>query len=170
MNIRGTIFRMPNEKFVNINTDEILPGQYLRVPEEQLGKYAFSGIIDGFQDKVQGYNILVAGENMGCGSSREQAPKALLRCGIKLIIAPSFGYIFYRNAINIGLALLKVTNEEVLDMLKLDEKISVDLSEGNISFDNKNMSVKVDRMNNTQLKILNCGGLMQLLKNNLEVL
>lgn len=170
MIINGIIYRMPNDKFNDINTDEILPGKFLRVPEEQLGKHAFSGIIDEFYEKINGFNILVAGKNMGCGSSREQAPKALLRCGIKLIIAPSFGYIFYRNAINIGLPLLKISDAEVLDMLKNGEKISVNLDKGKICFDDKNISVNSELMNDIQLNILQHGGLMKLLKDNAEVL
>jgi len=106
---------------------------------------------------------------MGCGSSREQAPKALIKCGIKLVIAVSFGYIFHRNAINLGLALLKITDENLVDLLKTGVLLDVNLEEGNICID-KVLIKQIEPLNKISLKILNAGGLMYLLKNNIEKL
>lgn len=164
MIINGKTFVMPESKFNDVNTDEILSGPYLRVPEEELGDYAFKNIIPNFKDAVNGSDILVAGRNMGCGSSREQAPKALIRCGIKLVIAHSFGYIFYRNSINLGMALLKVEDENMLHSFKTGQNLEVDLKSGNIVADDGSIMVRANPCDGISYNILACGGLLPYLK------
>jgi 3-isopropylmalate/(R)-2-methylmalate dehydratase small subunit len=92
----------------NIDTDVILPGKYLVLTDpKELAKHAMEGLDKEFSKKAEKGVVIVAGENFGCGSSREHAPIALKNAGVKAIIAKSFARIFYRNAINIGLPVLE---------------------------------------------------------------
>lgn len=163
MIVKGKAFIMPDERFNDVNTDEMLSGPYMRIPEEELRFHAFEGIIDNFYEKTKDLDILIAGENTGCGSSREQAPKALIGCGIKLVIAPSFGYIFSRNSMNLGLVLLKTDEiETVKEMAK--EELTVDLEKGTIT-NASGKTLSVEPLDEMSLKILSAGGLMLFLKN-----
>jgi len=88
----------------HVDTDAIIPVRYCNTfLKEELGPYAMSGLDPAFAEKVSTGDILVAGSNFGCGSSRENAPLALLGAGIGAVVAASFGRIFFRNAINVGL-------------------------------------------------------------------
>jgi 3-isopropylmalate/(R)-2-methylmalate dehydratase small subunit len=88
----------------NVDTDAIIPGRFLTIYDpEELARHAFEGIRDEFSREVRAGDIVVAGRNFGCGSSREHAPLALKGAGIRMVIAESFARIFYRNAINVGL-------------------------------------------------------------------
>jgi len=93
----------------DIDTDQIVPGRYApyMTSEAELGKYPFIEYRPEFAAKVQPGDLIVAGSNFGCGSSREYAPRALVAVGIAAIIAPSFSRIFYRNALNLGLKLFE---------------------------------------------------------------
>jgi len=108
----GRLLRLPPSVFDNVNTDLILAAKFLRVDESDLGRYAFDGVIEGFAERAATHPVLLAGENFGCGSSREQAPKALIRAGVRMILAQSYGYIFFRNAINLGLLVLRYSDRE----------------------------------------------------------
>ncbi len=94
----------------DVDTDQILPGRYApyMTSEADLHKYPFIEARPGFAKAVQAGDLIVAGENFGCGSSREYAPRALKVVGIAAIVAPSFARIFYRNALNLGLPLFEV--------------------------------------------------------------
>jgi methanogen homoaconitase small subunit len=159
--VEGSAFRLPNELWHDLNTDVIIPSAHLRVPESELPNFAFSGAILNFREQVAGCSILIGGANLGCGSSREQAPKALLGCGIKLILARSFGYIFYRNAINLGLALL-VLDDDNLARIEHAEHIQADLGEGLLRV--KGNEIRADPLNLVILRILRAGGLLQMLR------
>ena len=88
----------------NIDTDAIIPGRFLTINDpKELARHAFEGIRDEFAEKARKGDIIVAGRNFGCGSSREHAPLALTGAGITMVIAESFARIFYRNSINVGL-------------------------------------------------------------------
>ena len=93
----------------DIDTDQIIPGRYspYMTSEEALAQYAFIEYRPEFASQVKKGDIIVAGKNFGCGSSREYAPRALQKCGITAIIAPSFARIFFRNAINLGIPLFQ---------------------------------------------------------------
>ena len=93
----------------DIDTDQIIPGRYspYMTSEDELARYAFIERRPDFAPNVQPGDIIVAGKNFGCGSSREYAPRALLRCGIGAIAAPSFARIFFRNALNLGIPLFE---------------------------------------------------------------
>jgi len=92
----------------NIDTDAIIPGRFLTIyDEKELARHAFEGTRDDFAKLAKDGDVIVAGRNFGCGSSREHAPLALKGAGIRVILAQSFARIFFRNAINIGLPLVE---------------------------------------------------------------
>jgi methanogen homoaconitase small subunit len=118
----------------DIDTDQIIPGRYspYMTSEESLAEYAFIERRPDFAPNVQPGDVIVAGKNFGCGSSREYAPRALLKCGIAAIIAPSFARIFFRNAINLGIPLFEAdltTAVEDGDLVTLDLEASRLLTE-----------------------------------------
>ena len=102
-NLTQRVWRFGND----IDTDQIIPGRYspYMTSEENLAQYAFIERRPAFASEVRPGDIIVAGKNFGCGSSREYAPRALKKCGITAIIAPTFARIFFRNAINLGIPL-----------------------------------------------------------------
>jgi methanogen homoaconitase small subunit len=111
----------------NIDTDQIIPGRYspYMTSEDALAQYAFIERRPEFAAEVQPGDVIVAGRNFGCGSSREYAPRALQKCGIAAIIAPSFARIFFRNAINLGIPLFETDlTEDVVD----GEEVRLDLA------------------------------------------
>lgn len=111
----------------DIDTDQIIPGRYspYMTSEEELAKYAFIERRPEFAPSVEPGDIIVAGKNFGCGSSREYAPRALLRCGIAAIIAPSFARIFFRNALNLGIPLFEA---DLTGQLGDGDEVSLDLA------------------------------------------
>ena len=138
----------------NIDTDVIIPGKYLRTTDvKSLGLHAMEGIDPGFKPE-QG-DIIVAGNNFGCGSSREQAPLALKYAGIDCVIARSFARIFFRNAINVGLPIVEA---DVLDAVQKGEIIDVDLDTGIVRVGGKDYSST--RLPPFLQEILNAGGLV----------
>jgi methanogen homoaconitase small subunit len=138
-----------------IDTDLIIPGKYLRTREMHIfAAHAMEGIDPEFAKKVKSGDIIVAGTNFGCGSSREQAPLALKHAGVACIIAKSFARIFFRNAINIGLPLL----EADIDCQEGDV-IKVDLLKGEVVVPEKG-TFKGDKLPDFLLEILTDGGLV----------
>ena len=100
MTLKGTVHKYNRD---NIDTDVILPGPYLKIHDhDELSKHAMEGIDTDFSKKVSKGDFLLAGNNFGCGSSREHAPIALSHSGISAVIAPSFARIFYRNCVDGG--------------------------------------------------------------------
>ncbi|HET8688987.1 MAG TPA: homoaconitase small subunit [Methanosarcina sp.] len=113
----------------DIDTDVIIPGKYLRTKDMQVfADHAMEGIDPEFAKKVKPGDIIVAGSNFGCGSSREQAPLALKYAGIACVVAKSFARIFFRNAINVGLPLMEADIE-----CKEGDEIRVDLLKGEVT-------------------------------------
>jgi 3-isopropylmalate/(R)-2-methylmalate dehydratase small subunit len=120
MIIKGKVLKFGD----NVDTDQIMPAQYLTVFEpKKLAPHAMEGIDKNFAKRVKPGNIMVAGENFGCGSSREHAPLAIQAAGIAGVIARSFARIFYRNSVNIG---LKVFECEETDKIKNGQEIEID--------------------------------------------
>ena len=140
----------------NIDTDLIIPGRYLRTfNPEDLAEHVLEGERPDFTHNVKKGDVIVADENFGCGSSREQAPVAIKAAGVDAIIAKSFARIYYRNAINIGLPVIKA------DIKASDEDIvSVDLSEGIIRNETTGEDVEFEPFKDFMLEILEDGGLV----------
>jgi len=126
--IKGRVWKYGD----NINTDVIFPGKYTYTIDkpEEIAAHAFEDIDPHFAREVRTGDIIVAGQNFGCGSSREQAVLCLKYAGIGVIIAKSFARIYYRNAINNGV--LVVTHSSIQDAVKSGEEISIDIDEGTI--------------------------------------
>ncbi|MDR3139912.1 MAG: 3-isopropylmalate dehydratase small subunit [Treponema sp.] len=140
----------------NIDTDQILPGYAMAEPFNQLGKFAMAGCPElDFAHRAQGGDILVAGCNFGCGSSREQAPIALKMAGVSLVVAVNFARIFRRNAINIG---LPVYVADIVKLVHNGELIEVDMVNGMIHWAGK--TIKTPPLSPGVLKTLDYGGLI----------
>ncbi|MGC9516786.1 MAG: homoaconitase small subunit [Methanomicrobiales archaeon] len=141
----------------NIDTDVIIPGRYLRTFNlDDLAKHVMAGISPDFAKNVKKGDIIVAGWNFGCGSSREQAPVALKHAGVAAVVAKSFARIFYRNAINVGLPVIiaDVESDEG-DILKIN------LEKGVIKNIAKNKSFEIEPFEKFMLEILTNGGLVK---------
>lgn len=140
----------------NIDTDVIIPGRYLRTFNPQdLADHVLEGERPDFTANVQKGDIIVADENFGCGSSREQAPVAIKTAGVSAIVAKSFARIFYRNAINIGLPVI-VSDIEAKD----GDIISIDLLEGTLVNETTGDSETFEPFKEFMLSILEDGGLV----------
>ena len=115
----------------NVDTDVIIPARYLNTTDEkELASHCFEDLDRDFTSKVKDRKIVVAGENFGCGSSREHAPLSIKASGVKAVIASSFARIFYRNAINIGLPVL--VNPEAAAEINDGDELEIDLDKGRI--------------------------------------
>ena len=125
MNAHGTVFKYGD----NVDTDVIIPARYLNVSSTtELATHAMEDIDATFVERMAPGDIIVAGGNFGCGSSREHAPLVLKENGIACIIAPNFARIFYRNAINIGLPILECA--EAAEGIQAGDEVAVDFSTG----------------------------------------
>ncbi len=127
MKIRGSVWKYGDD----VNTDEIIPARYLNLSRaSELAAHCMEDLDRNFVNKVKKGDIIVAGKNFGCGSSREHAPLVIKEVGVSCVIAKNFARIFYRNAINIGLPILE--SEEAVKYLKEGDKIKIDLVKGEI--------------------------------------
>ncbi|MFM9413753.1 3-isopropylmalate dehydratase small subunit [Peptococcus simiae] len=123
----------------NVDTDVIIPARYLTTSNpDELAKHCMVDIDADFADTVKEGDIIVAGQNFGCGSSREHAPIAIKASGISCVIARTFARIFYRNAINIGLAIIEC--DEAVDRIEAGDEVQVNLQTGEIKNITKNES------------------------------
>lgn len=113
----------------NVDTDVIIPARYLNAPDEKsLASHCMEDIDAGFASSVESGDIIVGGNNFGCGSSREHAPLAIKACGVRCVIAKSFARIFYRNAINIGFPIMECP--DAVDGISAGEQVEVDFKTG----------------------------------------
>jgi 3-isopropylmalate/(R)-2-methylmalate dehydratase small subunit len=146
----------------DVDTDVILPGKYLVLTQPaDLAKHAMEGISPGFSDKISKGDIIVAGKNFGCGSSREHAPVALKHTGVSAVVAESFSRIFYRNAINIGLP--AVISQGARRRIKEGEVVAIDLEKGELTTQ-AGEKISAEQFPQFLLEILRDGGLVQNLK------
>ncbi|VVB89500.1 Isopropylmalate/citramalate isomerase small subunit [uncultured archaeon] len=147
----------------DIDTDAIIPGKYLTInTQDELAKHAFEGVRPDFARGVKQDDIIVAGFNFGCGSSREHAPLALKGAKVKCIIAKSFARIFFRNAINIGLPLLECPET---DKIGEGDHIEVDFASGIITNITKNQTYDATPLPDFVRGIVDAGGLIEFAKN-----
>ena len=143
----------------NIDTDLIIAARYLNSSEaSHLAKYVMEDADPEFSSKVSKGDIIVAGENFGCGSSREHAPIALKAAGVSAIIAPTFARIFYRNAFNMGLPIFEL--EESSQISEGDE-VSVDMENGTIINNTTNKTYNFKAIPPFMQELLSSGGLME---------
>ena len=143
----------------NVDTDVIIPARYLNTSDhKELASHCMEDIDKDFTKKVEAGDIMVAGYNFGCGSSREHAPIAIKESGISLVIARSFARIFYRNSINIGLAIVEC--DEAVDGIDEGDSIEADLDNGVIYNKTKGESYKTQPFPEFIQKIIANGGLV----------
>ena len=157
------IFKFHND----VDTDQIIASQYLLLPNiEEMKGYTFESLDENFAKDVQAGDIIVAGENFGCGSSREQAPSVLKALGVKAVVAKSFARIFYRNAINIGLPILE--HPTLPDECNKGENLSFDLATGFIKNNTTGKEYQCEKFPVEIQKLVNAGGLIQYTKEKLK--
>ena len=146
----------------DVNTDLIIPGRYnITTDPAELGKAAFIEYRPEFVEQVQPGDVIFAGHNFGCGSSREHAPIALKAAGVGVIIAESFGRIFLRNSINIGLPIMVCKN---LAVVEDGDEVEVNLTTGVIKVLSKNIKIQGEPLPDFIQKIVNKGGLIPFLR------
>ena len=159
MKIKGNVWKFGD----NVDTDLIIPARFLNVSDEEtLAKNCFADHRPDFADKAQPGDIIVAGKNFGCGSSREHAALAIKGAGIRVIIAGSFARIFYRNAFNIGLPLLEST--EGADELEEGAQASVDLVTGEIGDEEKGRTFTAKPIPDFMMEMIRAVGLVHYIK------
>ena len=158
-NAKGTVFKYKD----NVDTDVIIPARYLNTPNaKELASHCMEDIDTSFVQKVKSGDIMVAGWNFGCGSSREHAPLAIKTCGISVVIAKSFARIFYRYGINIGLPILEC--EEAADQIQAGDEVTVDFNTGIITDLTQNKEWQAQPFPPFIQNIIDKGGLMASLK------
>ncbi len=155
---------MKAHKYGNhVDTDVIIPARYLASQDEkELASHCMEDIDKDFHKKIQPGDIIVAGLNFGCGSSREHAPLAIKASGISCVIAKSFARIFYRNAINIGLAILECS--EAAEGISDGDSVTVNFDTGLITDETNNKTYQAEPFPEFIKKMISDGGLMKSLK------
>ena len=158
MIIKGKVHKFAN----NINTDDIIAAKYLDSQDTNfLGSKCMENIDRGFSKRVKKGDIIVAGKNFGCGSSREHAPVAIKGCGVALVIAESFARIFYRNSINVGLPILVSQDAK---KIKVNDRLEVDLDKGLINDLSLGRQFASEVFPDFMQEIIKAGGLISWIK------
>lgn len=159
MNTQGKAFTYPD----NVDTDVIIPARYLNTPDaKELALHCMEDIDTGFVKTVQAGDVMVAGWNFGCGSSREHAPLVIKTCGTGCVIAKSFARIFYRNAINIGFPILECPKAAA--EIANGDQVSVDFATGTITDETTGKTYHATAFPPFIQKIIAHGGLLSYLK------
>jgi 3-isopropylmalate/(R)-2-methylmalate dehydratase small subunit len=151
----------------NVNTDVIFPGRYTYqiMPPEEMARHAMEDLDPGFAAGVRPGDVVVAGKNFGCGSSREQAAACLKAAGVRAVVARSFARIYFRNAINLGLAVLQC--DEAVDALENGDEAEIDLAAGEIR--SSKGAFRFLPLPASVLGILRSGGLLEYTRRKLEL-
>ena len=159
MNTKGHVFKYPD----NVDTDVIIPARYLNTSvASELARHCMEDIDTTFVSRVQPGDVMVAGWNFGCGSSREHAPLVIKTCGTGCVIAKSFARIFYRNAINIGLPILEC--EQAAEEIAAGDEVSVDFDTGIITDHTTKKTYQAEPFPEFIQNIIKKGGLLASLK------
>ena len=159
METKGLVFKYPD----NVDTDVIIPARYLNTSNAQeLAKHCMEDIDTQFVNKVKPGDVMVAGWNFGCGSSREHAPLVIKTCGTGCVIAKSFARIFYRNAINIGLPILEC--EAAAEEISAGDEVKVDFDTGVIENITQGKTYQAQPFPEFIQNIIQKGGLLASLK------
>ena len=160
MKIKGKVFKYGND----VDTDVIIPARYLNTTSEsELASHCMEDIDASFVNNVSKGDIIVAGDNFGCGSSREHAPIAIKASGVQLVIANSFARIFYRNSINIGLAIWECP--QAVEEIAAGDQVEADLSSGTIHDLTTGKTFKAQPFPPFIQNIIEAGGLINSIKN-----
>ena len=147
----------------NIDTDQIYPGRFLDQTEpDQIGKHALEGADPNFVKEVQPGDLIVASTNFGCGSSREHAAITLKSAGVGAILADSFGRIFYRNVINLGVPLIVCPG--ISKIVKRGDVLTVDMTTGKVVNETTGASAEAQPLSEYVLNILESGGIKPMIK------
>ena len=155
MKVTGKVFKYGD----NVDTDVIIPARYLNsFDAKELASHAMVDIDPTFASTVEKGDIIVAGQNFGCGSSREHAPLCLKTAGVKCVIAKSFARIFYRNSINIGFPIMEC--EEAADKIEKGDEVEVDFSTGVITNKTKNETYQSQPFPEFLQKMIDADGLV----------
>ena len=163
MEARGSVFKYGD----NIDTDVIIPARYLNIADKkELATHCMEDIDTNFVKVVKGGDVMVGGYNFGCGSSREHAPMVIKESGISCVIAKTFARIFYRNAINIGLAILECP--EASEKIASGDEVAIDFDTGVITNLTKGETYQANPFPDFIKKIIQAGGLMADIKNRQE--
>ncbi len=159
MNTKGLVHKYPD----NVDTDVIIPARYLNTAiAAELAKHCMEDIDPEYVNKVQPGDVMVAGWNFGCGSSREHAPLVIKTCGTGCVIAKSFARIFYRNAINIGLPILECV--DAAEEIAAGDEVSVDFDTGVITDHTTGKTYQAEPFPEFIQNIIRKGGLLASLK------
>lgn len=157
--VQGKAHKYPD----NVDTDVIIPARYLNTADhKELAAHCMEDIDAQFKNNVRPGDVMAAGWNFGCGSSREHAPLAIKACGVKCVIAPSFARIFYRNAINIGFPILECA--EAAEGIQAGDTVSVDFSTGVITDETTGKTYQAAPLPAFVQGIVDNGGLLKSLK------
>ena len=158
--IKGKIWKYSRD---NINTDEIIPARFLNTSDPvELAKHCMEDLDASFIKKVSAGDMILAGSNFGCGSSREHAPIAIKAAGVSCVIAPSFARIFFRNAVNIGLPIIE--SDEVYMKVREGDSLEIDLNAGTVRNLSKNEAYSFRPFPEFMREIFSSGGLMAFVK------
>ena len=156
---RGKVIVLGN----NIDTDQIYPGRYLElVDPKEIGSHCLSGVDENIAPNFVEGDIVVAGTNFGCGSSREHAPISLINMGASVVLADSFARIFFRNSINLGLPL--IVCKGISSELKDGDEIEVDIEEGTVTIIETGKVIKGEKIGEYAMNILEAGGIKPLFR------
>ncbi|MBO8158728.1 3-isopropylmalate dehydratase small subunit [Thermosyntropha sp.] len=155
MDLRGRAHKFGDD----VNTDYIISGRYKfkTLDMKELAKHVMEDLDPDFYSKITPGDFIVAGKNFGCGSSREQAPLAIINAGISAVVAKSFARIFYRNCINTGLPVIECDT----DQINPGDELSIDLEKGVLYNLTKGIELKITPLPKVMLKILSDGGLVE---------
>lgn len=157
--VTGSVYKF----FDNVDTDVIIPARYLNNPDPaEMAKHCMEDIDASFAAKVKAGDIMVAGANFGCGSSREHAPIAIRACGVSCVIAESFARIFYRNSLNIGFPILECA--EAAKKIREGDVVSVDFETGTITDETTGEVFHATAFPPFIERIIQQGGLMEYIK------
>jgi len=155
MKLSGTVWKYGD----NVDTDGIIPARYLNVSRpEDLARHCMEDIDPGFASAVQPGDIIVGGENFGCGSSREHAPLAIKEAGVACVVARSFARIFYRNSINVGLPILECP--QAVEETEKGDQLTVDLRAGTITNERTGCTYRASPFPEFIMGIVEAGGLV----------
>ena len=163
MNAKGFVHKYGD----NVDTDVIIPARYLNIADKkELATHGMEDIDKNFVQVVKGGDVMVGGFNFGCGSSREHAPMVIKESGISCVIAKTFARIFYRNAINIGLAILECP--EASEKIQSGDEVAIDFDTGLITNLTKGETYQANPFPEFIKEIIQAGGLMADIKKRQE--